>query len=67
MQTILRPSPIGPSKRDVVSIVLLAPYFGGVVAAVFGIQGIGGLAMLGIGLATTMISGWFILLRDNRV
>ena len=66
MQTILRPSPTGPIRHDAISYLLFLPYFGGAVAAAFGIQGIGGLFLLGAGFAMTMIAGWLILLRDNR-
>ncbi len=65
MQTILRPSPTGPTKPDVASTLLLVPYFAGVVAVAFGIQGIGGLAMLAVGFGMTTLAGWGILLRDN--
>lgn len=66
MQTILRPSPPSP-KHDAITYLFFLPYFGGVVAAVCGIQGIGGLLVLGAGFAMTTIAGWLILLRDNRV
>jgi hypothetical protein len=66
MQTLLRRSPIGPAKSDAISWVLFVPYLGGVVATAFGIQGIGGLALLCAGFAMTSISGGIILLRDER-
>ena len=65
MQTILRPSPPGPTRRDAITYLLFVPYFGGVVATAFGIQGICGLFMLGAGFAMTTIAGWLILLRDG--
>ena len=65
MQTILRPSPTGPTRSDKVSLLLFVPYVGGVVAAVFGMLEIGGLAVLGTGLAMTNVAGWLILLRGN--
>ena len=67
MQTILRPSPPGPTRHDAITYIFFVPYFGGVVATAFGIQGIGGLFMLGAGFAMTTIAGWLILLRDDQL